>query len=80
MNFLQFIFGKKSHIKFVEDYDFSEYLRRIGVFDEVISGNKFCVSCGTQITLDNLQAVIPSDNDKVSFICDKAACLKQNHD
>lgn len=80
MNFFQFIFGKKSHIKFVEDYDFTDYLKRIGVFDEVISGDKFCTSCGTKITLDNLQAVIPGENNKVRFICDKTTCLKQNHD
>lgn len=80
MSLIKFIFGKKSQVKFVEDFDFLEYLKRIGVFEEIVSGNRFCAACGTKITLENLQAIVPADSHKVRFICSKVVCLKQNDD
>jgi hypothetical protein len=77
MGILSFIFGEKSRLKVVQDHDFIEYLKRIGLLEEVQSRKRFCYSCGTVITIDNLQAITPADNKKVHFICDKKSCLRQ---
>lgn len=82
MSILNFLFSKKSRLKVVQDYDFINYLKRIGLLESVKSGQKFCRSCGIRITLDNIQAIIPVDSSdgSVVFICDKASCLKQTDD
>lgn len=80
MNPFKFIFGKTSRVKLVEDYDFPEYLKRIGAFDDILSGTHFCASCGVAISLDNIEAIIPGENGNFRFICDRGECLKLNHD
>jgi hypothetical protein len=80
MGMLSFIFGKTTSIKVVQDQEFPEYLKRIGAYDDVVSGRHYCVSCGTQISLDNLQAITPGKNGNVRFICDKPSCLKPIND
>jgi len=80
MNFFRFIFGKKSRVKVVQSHDFSDYLKRIGAFDEVVDGNRFCASCGLKINLENVQAIMPGADGKFCFICDRPSCLRQVHD
>jgi len=78
MSNLSFIFGKKATVKAVEEHDFPAYLKKIGAYDDVVSGRQFCMSCGTRITIDNLQAVLPGQSGNVRFICENPSCLKNN--
>jgi hypothetical protein len=63
-----------SSLKAVQDADLVEYLQKLGVYEDVITGRVHCVFCGEKIDLDNLQALFPKD-DKIVMVCSKIICL-----
>ena len=78
MKLLKFIFGKTDRVKLVQEYDFPEYLKKIGAYDEIISKSRFCTSCGRPITIENLQAIIPlNGSESIRFVCDESGCLSK---
>lgn len=70
------MFWKKKHttIKAVDDQDFPDFLRRIGVYEIIENGEAGCHICGDTLTVDQIEAVLPEDG-KVIFICSKPKCM-----
>jgi hypothetical protein len=61
----------------VHEMDFIKFLKDIGVLCDVKEGRASCKFCHKIITLDNLQAVYPSDK-QIVFCCNDADCFRQS--
>lgn len=61
--------GKPTNVnKMIFDGDLIPYLQKLRVYDLIISGQAKCHITGQPITLDNLEMIIPSD-DQILFVC-----------
>lgn len=68
--------NKKHRVKAVHDNDLKQYLKSIGIYNKIISGEIKCKYCGATINIDNLEAIIPNNN-KISVVCRNKKCLHQ---
>ncbi|MDD4000764.1 MAG: hypothetical protein PHX62_07740 [Bacilli bacterium] len=66
----------KDKLKLVYDDDLVKYLKSIGYYDSIIEGKNLCRFCGAQITIENLEIIVPNEN-VVEFICSNKNCLNQ---
>lgn len=57
----------------VLDRDMERFLTGIGELERVRSGGVSCKICGTAITVDNVQFVIP-DRLTVTYVCQQPSC------
>ena len=71
-----FFHKEKTKIKAVSDEDLVSYLKSLGVYKIIEKGEARCKFCGTQINLDNLQALFPCKED-VCFVCSNIKCLSK---
>lgn len=67
---------QKEKVKAVHDDDLERFLSSIGVLDQIKSGIHHCVICNIQITIQNLGAVYPKNN-QIKFVCDRPPCLSE---
>ncbi len=67
---------KKHKVRAVHDDDLFEFLDSIGLHQALDSGEIRCHVCGEQVTVDNLQAVLPLTNE-IALVCSDAACVKR---
>lgn len=65
---------QRDKLRAVHDNDLEQFLASLGVLDGVVNGNYHCIVCGLQISIDNLGAASPKDNE-VALICNRPACL-----
>lgn len=65
--------AKKTTIKAVDEVDFLNFLRNIGVLDAVIKKEAKCAFCGRFLAPEDIDAIYPKDGE-VKFICDKPKC------
>lgn len=71
------IFKRREHnIKFVHDSDIENYLKTIGLFEEVQKGTMKCVFCGNKISLDNLSILFPEEKS-LKVVCSKPKCVNK---
>jgi len=49
-------------------------LRKLNLYDDVVSGKAKCFICGRKITLDNIGGVLMVDGKPV-LVCDKPSCI-----
>jgi len=75
-----FNFFKKQglKIKAIQDRDLGFYLRRLGVYDQIVDQKIHCNSCGDLISLETIQAIIPKDG-KITFLCFRPKCINIIH-
>ena len=67
------IIMKDNPIKAVYDADLEALLTSLGAIDDVKAGKLRCVFCGEIIRLDNIDGIIPHNNEVV-FSCNAPAC------
>lgn len=67
---------KKRIIKLLYDDNVEDYLQSIGYLSQIINGKIQCKYCGEEITIENLEAIYPSEDD-IEFICSRDLCLTQ---
>lgn len=70
------LFNHKNAIKAVYEDDFIGYLKSIGIYERIIAGELKCIYCGNFITLENLEVIIPKENN-VELVCKNKNCLNQ---
>lgn len=63
-------------ISAVHDDDLISFLTSIGSINDINYGKIKCKFCKEQITLDNIQAVIP-DSGSISYICNNPTCTRK---
>lgn len=61
-------------IKAIHDDQLENFLRNIGLLDDVISGKCKCKFCGETVTLENIYTVFP-ESGQVKFSCSKVKCM-----
>lgn len=64
---------KDNSIKAVYDSDLEALLKKLNVYDDVTAKKCHCIYCGTTITVDNIDGIVPNDNEVV-FSCNTPAC------
>ena len=64
---------KDNSIKAVYDGDLERLLQSLGVYDGVIQRAYKCIYCGTTISMDNIDGIIPKNNE-IAFSCNTPAC------
>lgn len=66
------MFGQKKRkavTKMVYDDDLVKLLEKLGVYADIMGGRAKCMDTGTEITLENLAAVVPCpDGSGVCFV------------
>ena len=65
---------KREKLRAVHDNDLEEFLSSVGVLKKLEGGNYNCLVCNANITLENLGAIYPKDNE-INFICDRLSCI-----
>lgn len=67
---------KENKVKAVHDDDLVQLLQSLNVYEDVINKKCKCLFCKELITLDNIDSIVPYDNE-VCFTCDKDECHKK---
>ncbi len=63
-------------IKAILDEDFENLLKKLNVYDAVVSGTVSCEFCHKAINISNISMVFPKEGH-VCFCCDKKECTDQ---
>lgn len=58
----------------VDDDDLTGLLKSMNLLDAIQSGEAFCSSCNSPITLQNIQFIIPHSNLAIDLICNRPTC------
>jgi hypothetical protein len=64
---------KENVLKAVHDDDLISLVTSLNVYDDIINGKKKCVFCQKTISLDNIDALLPCE-DQVEFSCNFPKC------
>lgn len=67
---------KRSKISAIHDHQLETYLASLGVLSEISDGRKHCKVCESQISLENIGAIVPVAG-RIEIFCDRAKCLAQ---
>jgi len=57
----------------VHEGDLVEYLRSLGILEDVTEGNVTCSICGKKIGLDNIQCIYP-EKEEIKISCNSFHC------
>lgn len=61
-------------INAVHEDQFEVFLRKLGVFDDVMNGVKKCKFCGTPVNYDHIATIFAESGD-IKIVCDKPECM-----
>lgn len=64
----------KETVNAVHDDKFEGFLRKLGVYDDVINGRKKCKFCGEAVNYDHISSVFAESGD-IKFVCEKPGCI-----
>lgn len=67
---------EKKKLNAIYEKDIKEFLKSIGILQDIENKKVKCNFCGEVITIDNIAAVYP-ENNEVSVCCDKLDCYEQ---
>ena len=70
----------KNEIKAIYNEDLEEFLQSVGELDPINKGERFCKTCGSPVSLNNIQMVIPRKGYPYEYVCDSVICVEQYHD
>lgn len=58
----------------VHEDQFEGFLRKLGVYDDVMNGTKKCIFCGSPASYDHIATVFAESGD-IKLVCDKPECM-----
>jgi len=67
---------KSDKLQAIFEEDIEGLLSKIGMLDIIQRGDSCCFKCGVQITLKNLQLLIPVVDSKFEFVCNESKCIE----
>jgi hypothetical protein len=73
---MNFFGNRKNSIKAVYEDDLEKYLKSVDLYDKILSKEFQCRFCHTNISLENLEVIIPRGKS-IEFICNNKLCLHQ---
>ena len=68
---------QKNKIQAIFDEDLIDVLKKMGQLQKIDNGQVFCHSCGSLITIKNIQIVIPYFKTEFLYICNNPACVEK---
>lgn len=69
--------SKSEKLYTVFDEDLNDLLKSINRWDALQSGELFCKTCKSPITLKNLQIIIPNLQEDFDFYCNNSNCISK---
>lgn len=63
-------------IKAVHDDNLEQFLRNLGIYENLITEKIKCKFCNEILTLDNLSSVFP-DSGSIKLTCDQPGCINK---
>lgn len=64
-----------SVIKAVHDVDLERVLRRLGLYEDLVSGRLRCAVCGCSLSFENLGGLYRGRDGRVKLVCNRIECL-----
>lgn len=71
---------REKSLQAVLNEDLVNLLKSIGQLEKIVNATVFCSQCGSLITLDNLQMIIPLSKDEFEFVCDDFKCVEKYYE
>ena len=68
---------KEYALQAVLDEDVRKLLESLDQLDLIESQKIFCSQCVNQITINNLQLIIPLKTDQFEYVCNNSVCVEQ---
>jgi len=64
----------KETVNAVHDDQFEGFLRKLGVYFDVVNGGKKCKFCGKIVSYYYISTVF-AESDDIKFVCEKPECI-----
>jgi RNA polymerase-binding transcription factor DksA len=71
---------KDKTLNAVYEEELPRFLKSIGQWDKIESGEVFCCICHEPISLEKLQLVIPLADNQFKFVCSRPDCVEQYYE
>jgi hypothetical protein len=69
-----------NELKAIYNEDLEELLQSVNELEPINNGERFCKECGTPISLNNIQMVIPKKGQPYEYVCDSVICVENYHE
>ncbi len=66
---------KEEKISAILDEDMEQVLESIGQLHAIKNGEIYCSECGTTISIENIQLIIPLENGYFEYVCKNTLCV-----
>lgn len=57
--------------------DLQRLLQSLNELEPINNGERICIICSKTISVDNIQLIIPRQNQKLDFVCDNPVCVEE---
>ena len=74
-NKVKVIILKENELKAVHDSDLGNFLKSIGEYEKVETGQAKCYFCGKVMSFDNIFSILPV-NSNIGYCCNDNKCYK----
>lgn len=68
---------EKNKIPAVFKEDMRKLLESVNELEPINKGQRVCKVCSKVITVDNIQIIIPRQNNTFDYICDSPICVEE---
>ena len=58
----------------IHDDKFEGFLRKLGVYEDVINGEKKCKFCGDAVGYEHISTLF-AESGNIKFVCEKPECI-----
>ena len=69
-----------NELKAIYNEDLEDFLQSVNELEPINKGERFCKECGTPISLNNIQMVIPKKGQPYEYVCDSVTCVENYHE
>ena len=67
----------KTKIPAVYKEDLQKLLQTLNELQPINDGERICMICSKIISVDNIQLIVPRQNQKFDFVCDNPVCVEE---
>ena len=69
--------NSKTKIPAVYKEDLQKLLQSLKELEPINNGERICEVCSKTISVENIQLIIPQQNQKFDFVCDSVLCVEE---
>jgi hypothetical protein len=67
----------KTKVPAVYKEDLQKLLQSLNELEPIKNGERICMICSKMISVENIQLIIPRQNQKFDFVCDSPVCVEE---